>query len=639
MRSIADQDHAALEPWLFEHEDLYRPVDHLCGVSDLPPGPFNEATVSTGALLHQHVELVTGQANVRGFGADKKHVHQVVSQRDKAGAARSDEREQVVHLRQPREVIPPHTLAGKARSERAGEEERADLGVNTVRADQQVTGNAVSAGKSRGHAFRILLDGLNRTSKPYARAAADHGACQNMMQGGTGDAQIGGIIRARQPAAGKDSEPMPVGSVDPDILERKSGRQVVIDEAQLGHGADHIGLLDNAHSVDGPVRLDLDNIDLNSAVSKRHCEAQAANAAPDHKNSSHIGHTRTPYMRSAIGIQWIFAIAPIGAADSLPMNFRGLDLNLLVALDALLSERSTTRAGEKICLSQPAVSGALSRLRHFFSDELLVQVGNKMLLTPLAEELAGPVRHALLNIESVVNQDSTFNPAMSTRRFRIMLSDYAATVLMSRLLPAVQRDAPGIRIEMVSNSEYPQQAIEQGEVDLLLIPRQFSSTSLPSEELFTDHYVCIAWKGNKSFGNRLTMEEYSRFGHVVARFGRAQHVSADEQFLLQMGVARRVEVVVMSFNMIPQMVINTDRIATIHSRLAHLFAETLPLRIVEPPLNIPNLVEVMNWHKVREYDRGLSWLRKELKDAAAESEEKDRGISIAQDRHGTRKAR
>ena len=304
------------------------------------------------------------------------------------------------------------------------------------------------------------------------------------------------------------------------------------------------------------------------------------------------------------------------------MNFRGLDLNLLVALDALLSEKNTTRAGEKIYLSQPAVSGALARLRHFFNDELLVQVGHKMVLTPLAEELVGPVRHALLNVESVVNKDASFDPATSTRRFRIMLSDYAATVLMTSVLPAMQRKAPGIRIEMLSNSESPQQAVEQGEVDLLLIPRQFSSTSEPSEELFTDDYTCIAWKGNKACGNRITLEEYLRLGHVVARFGRAQQISADEQYLTQQGVQRRVEVVTMTFTMLPHMVINTNRIATIHSRLARIFARSLPIRLIEPPVKIPILVQVMNWNRLRDRDHGLIWLRQALKQAAMEDDQK-----------------
>ncbi len=135
------------------------------------------------------------------------------------------------------------------------------------------------------------------------------------------------------------------------------------------------------------------------------------------------------------------------------MNFRGLDLNLLVAMDALLTERSTTRAGERVYLSQSAMSGALGRLRAFFDDELLIQVGQRMVLTPLAEDLVNPVREALLAIEKVVNKDQVFDPGTSSRRFRIMMSDYAAVVLMTRAMPAIQQMAPNVAIELVSNSE------------------------------------------------------------------------------------------------------------------------------------------------------------------------------------------
>jgi DNA-binding transcriptional LysR family regulator len=300
------------------------------------------------------------------------------------------------------------------------------------------------------------------------------------------------------------------------------------------------------------------------------------------------------------------------------MNFKGLDLNLLVALDALLSERSTTRAGEKIHLSQSAVSGALARLRHFFSDDLLVPVGNKMVLTPLAEELSRPVREALSAIDTVVKKDAVFDPTTANRRFRIMLSDYAAMVLMTQALPRLQSQAPGITFELVSNSEFPAHAIERDEVDLLLIAKQFTSANEPSEDLFSDDYSCVVWTGNRSCGEAITMEEYLRLGHVVARFGRAQQMSADELFLIQTGIHRRVELVVMSFNMLPQMVVNTERIATVHSRLARLYAQWLPLRILPTPIAIPRLVEVMCWNRLRERDRGIQWLREALKEAVAD---------------------
>ena len=124
------------------------------------------------------------------------------------------------------------------------------------------------------------------------------------------------------------------------------------------------------------------------------------------------------------------------------MHFRGLDLNLLVALDALITERSISRTGEKIHLSQPAASGALARLRDFFKDDLLVPVGRKMVLTPLAEELAQPVRQLLVQAEAIIHRNPHFSPETSQRTFRLVMSDYVATVLMSRALPEIQHKAP-----------------------------------------------------------------------------------------------------------------------------------------------------------------------------------------------------
>jgi LysR family transcriptional regulator, nod-box dependent transcriptional activator len=294
------------------------------------------------------------------------------------------------------------------------------------------------------------------------------------------------------------------------------------------------------------------------------------------------------------------------------MNLRGLDLNLLLVMDALLTERSTTRAGERIHLSQSAVSGALGRLRTFFSDELLIQVGHRMMLTPLAEELALPVREALLAIEAIVHKDKVFEPGTSTRRFRIMLSDYAATVLMTQTLPILHRAAPHIGIELISNFDAAIPALERGDVDLLLIAQQFASKAHPVQELFRDDYTCVVWTGNQAVATHLTREHYLSAGHVVARFGRDQLLSAEEQFIIGEGLERRVEVVVMGFSMLPQFVIGTSRIATLHTRLARYYAQWLPIRLLKPPLDIPPVVEVMQWHSFRKDDRGLDWIRRAL---------------------------
>jgi DNA-binding transcriptional LysR family regulator len=292
------------------------------------------------------------------------------------------------------------------------------------------------------------------------------------------------------------------------------------------------------------------------------------------------------------------------------MHFKGFDLNLLVALDALLVEKNITRTGERIHLSQSATSGALARLREFFNDELLVQVGSKkMALTPLAEELAQPVREALLQAERILNRIPVFNPKTSTRNFRLMMSDYVAIVLMPRALPRIQDEAPGVTFELLSNAEHPVECLERGEVDLLIMPPQYISKLHPSEELFEDSYVCLAWSGNPDLGDTISLDEYKSVGHVGIRLGQLQMPAFDEWFLERFGFTRRIEVVTMTFDLVPRLVVGTRRLATVPERLARRYVEAFPLRVLPPPIEIPHLKEVAQWHKYRDSDSAIAWLR------------------------------
>jgi len=300
------------------------------------------------------------------------------------------------------------------------------------------------------------------------------------------------------------------------------------------------------------------------------------------------------------------------------MQFNGLDLNLLVVLDALLAERSITRAAERIHLSQSASSGALGRLRDFFHDELLVQVGHKMVLTPRAESLIDPVRHMLIQAQEIINKSPTFTPADSTRNFRLMMSDYVAAVVMPRALNRLQLLAPGATVELLSNADGSIQALERGEVDFLIAPRQHISEIHPCEDLFSDGYVCVVWSGNDQVGNRISLDEYLSLGHVVARFGRQRTPAVDEWFFERFGHKRSIEVVAMSFNLLPQLIIGTTRVATMPESLARQYAQHLPLRVVPTPMPIPKLTELIQWHAYRDSDSATIWLRQLLKEAAQE---------------------
>ena len=294
------------------------------------------------------------------------------------------------------------------------------------------------------------------------------------------------------------------------------------------------------------------------------------------------------------------------------MHLGGLDLNLLMVLDALFVEKNVTRAGERIHLSQSATSGALSRLREYFKDDLLVPVGRRMVLTPLAEELAQPVRELLQHAEAVIRRTPVFSPETSERKFRIVMSDYIAIVLMTRALPQIQRSAPGITLQIMPLRT---DALEQGDADLAILPVQILAKDHPFEVLFHDEFVCIACATNKLIGKSLSLRDYLSLSHVAVRFGEQQEVpSLEDEFLGSLGQKRRIEVVTTGFTLLPHLILGTTRIATIQRRLAEFYARQMPLKIVRFPKQLPQIEEVMQWHAFRNADPGLLWLRRTLKE-------------------------
>lgn len=318
------------------------------------------------------------------------------------------------------------------------------------------------------------------------------------------------------------------------------------------------------------------------------------------------------------------------------MDFGGLDLNLLVALDALFAERNVSRAGERLHLSQSATSGALARLREAFHDALLVQVGRKMTLTPLAEGLVEPVRDFLIQAEAIVNNSPAFEPTTSTRKFRLVMSDYAQTVVMTEALPRLQELAPGVTIEMIPIMGGEEDALDRGEIDLALGPAKYLVRGHPSERLFEDEFVCLGWSGNRELDSVLSLDTYLRLGHVVVRFGKHRELPTfDEWFIQHLGHDRRIEVVTTAFNLVPQLLVGTSRIATVHRRLAMFYQRFLPLRTVAPPLKIPKFEQFMQWHRSRDRDPGSIWLRSVLKSAIADSYLNEEGRTVTRPHYGS----
>ncbi|SFB27695.1 DNA-binding transcriptional regulator, LysR family [Collimonas sp. OK607] len=291
------------------------------------------------------------------------------------------------------------------------------------------------------------------------------------------------------------------------------------------------------------------------------------------------------------------------------MRFNGLDLNLLVALDALLKERSISRAAERLFLSQPAMSNSLARLRDYFNDPLLESSGRRMTLTPRGESLVGPVREVLMRIESTVAAQPTFNPATESRLFTLLVSDFTTTVLIPALVERVYREAPHIRLELKAQQENPASLIDRGDTDLLIVPSQYISEEHPSQPIFEEQYVCVTWEGNTRIRDQLTFDDYMSVGHIAGQYSGSRMPAFDSWFLERFDVKRRVEVTASTLAVLHRMVIGTDRIATVHRRLVERDIGSLPIRVWQPPMQIPKLIQMMQWHKHRTNDLALTWLR------------------------------
>ncbi|MDF2640350.1 MAG: transcriptional regulator, LysR family [Novosphingobium lindaniclasticum] len=299
------------------------------------------------------------------------------------------------------------------------------------------------------------------------------------------------------------------------------------------------------------------------------------------------------------------------------MRFKGLDLNLLVALDVLLEERSVTRAAERLYVSQPAMSGTLSRLRDYFRDDILVSNGKRMFPTAFAESLVPRLRACLGDLDALVSPTS-FNPLLDERMFRIISSDFSTITILSGLCAKLQRIAPAIKIDIIPTDIDSLAALAEGKADLLLMPDTMSHPDHPAELLFEERYVVVGWSGNPLFDRPITQDDFLASGHVVTAFGRNRLSSFGDQQLARLGIRRRVEVTCGSFGNIPWLVAGTQRIALMHERMARMMAGHLPISISPLPFDLPVMREVAQYHAARSNDEALGWLLSQLHEACAQ---------------------
>ena len=295
-----------------------------------------------------------------------------------------------------------------------------------------------------------------------------------------------------------------------------------------------------------------------------------------------------------------------------------VDANLLPSLQALLEERNLTRAGARIMLTPQSMSGALTRLRRHFGDELLTRNGRDFELTEFAGELRPIVAKAVESAARIL-ENRPFNPALSDRTFSICLSDYAMTVVAQPLTNAIRAASTSINLALEPlPAEVDLLSAALLRRDLLIAPAGYGVPG-QRQPLFTDEFVCIAARQIAAAANyQLTLDDLRRKPFAVSKTAgpATTQVTPDELVLRRSGVRRNVLIDVPGLLMLPFAVSSTDLYAFVPRRLAIRCIDLLDIAIVDTPLPRVEIIEAAYWYPQRKNESALSWLRTVLHDVA-----------------------
>ncbi|MFY0731537.1 LysR family transcriptional regulator [Pseudomonas sp. NFX15] len=291
-------------------------------------------------------------------------------------------------------------------------------------------------------------------------------------------------------------------------------------------------------------------------------------------------------------------------------DLRRIDLNLLVILDALLSEQHVTRAAERLHLSQPAVSHALARLRDLLGDPLLVRAGAGLIPTPRALELVAPLAEALAQVQAMLAPNA-FEPATARRTFRLAMSDYGAAIVLPGLIRTLRQEAPGIDLQISHGSrESMLEGVINGDVDIAAGVFPEMPNELRSTPLFEEHYACLLDRNSLTADAALDLPTYLARPHVLLEM-RGSGTLEIERALTALRERRRVAISLPHWSVAPALISGTDLILTVASRgLRDIDQQSL--LVVPPPFLIPSFTFVLVWHKRRGADQALNWLNERI---------------------------
>jgi DNA-binding transcriptional LysR family regulator len=300
------------------------------------------------------------------------------------------------------------------------------------------------------------------------------------------------------------------------------------------------------------------------------------------------------------------------------VDLKDIDLNLLVVFTQLLQERRVSAVADKLGLTQPAVSNALNRLRRLVGDELFLRTSRGMEPTPYAYQLAEPIAYALSTIHSTLNHRTTFDPAKSTRKFTIGMSDVGEISFLPILMDKLERIAPGVSVSTVRNTTINlQDEMEAGHVDLAvgLLPQLKSGFF--QRRLFKARYVCMFRNGHALDKDAITLEEFSAADHVVVISPESGHAQVNES-IDRNGVRRKIRLTVPHFLAVGHIVATTNMVATVPAGYARESAIPFGLKYVDHPVPLPEIGINLFWHAKFHREPGNQWLRGVIFDTFSE---------------------
>lgn len=300
-------------------------------------------------------------------------------------------------------------------------------------------------------------------------------------------------------------------------------------------------------------------------------------------------------------------------------DIRTLDLNLLKAFDALIDERNVTRAAARLALTQPAVSGMLTRLRESFGDPLFVRSQRGMVPTLRAQALAAPVKKVLAEVEALL-RPADFDPASSTLTLNIAATDYALRVIVLPFIRLLRTEAPYMRVAVrpIDDTQAARQ-LERGEIDLALQTLDTALPDLHARRLFDENYVCVLRSDHPDARQqRMSLHRFCELDHALVSLSGDAFSGATDQALALLGRSRRVVASVASFLVLPDLLRSSDLVAVLPRRLV---ADQEGLAIMPPPVEVAGFTKFLVWHERTHLDPGHQWARARLAKTCSETAE------------------